>query len=106
MPTFTPAALNTPSDVIDYTATSKVILQISVDSTNLAGSDILNVKLSDNTTGSLVNMVNEDLTVNSVDPLMKSWAIILQSGDNFTMTLEQTAGTLRTFNYAIRSAAL
>jgi hypothetical protein len=99
MSTFTIAALDTPIDVVDYTATDETIVQVTIDTTNLAANDTLNIKMSDNTTGNMIIVENEDFITNPTAPAIKTYMVGLSTGQRFKIIAEQTSGTARSFNY-------
>jgi len=91
--------------VVSFTAVTDCIIQPSLDLTNLQTGDTINVKLSDSTTGTLAVFANDTFGPMADDPLAKGYMVALQKGDVYKMTLSQTAGTIRSFNYAYRVIA-
>lgn len=93
MPIYEPEALNAPETVYSLTLAKAGVVQMFVDTTNLAADDVLNVKVASDITGDMRVAINSDCGVNTRDPLMVSYTFVQNAGKTIQMTLEQTAGT-------------
>lgn len=101
MAEFTPSSLNAPETVFTHTFASKGTAQVYVNGSSLQSGDVLNIKLSTNVTGTAGNAVNASITVNNVDPVEYTGHFSQKAGNTVTLTLEQTAGTLRTVEWEV-----
>lgn len=103
MSTWNAPALNTPELVASYTATGHAIAQLTVDFSTLAGGAVLNIKMADTVTGSLLNFINEDRGYEA--EAGKGYVVILGPGDVLNVTFEQKAGPLAAVKYGLRVMA-
>lgn len=100
MPTFTPGALNAPQN-IDYTATRKCIWQASVDMANMQAGDTLRAIMSHNKTGNMRAYEDESFSDVQTVPGLGTYIVLLDAGDTVRLTLGQTAGVPRSYDYDV-----
>jgi len=104
--TFTPVGLNDPQIVFQETATTKTSYTLYVNVSNLLVGSMLSVSLKSSATASDVQYVYDEIVYGDLTPGqqgIQSIPMILESGDMFTVTLDQLTGSLTTFQWGVIS---
>ena len=100
MATYSPDALNEPES-FTFTADGNALVQVKIDGTNLVGADVLNVQIAIDSTGDNIVYAYTDMGENETEQGWYTPHFIVMDGKTLTLTLEQTAGTVRTIDYSI-----
>jgi hypothetical protein len=100
---FAPIALNTPSIEYTDTSTSKTSYTFYINVSNMQSGDEIEISLKTDTTTTVGTVIFD--TINYTDivnqSILVSIPIIQESGDTFSVTLEQTSGTVRTYEWSV-----
>ncbi len=103
---FSPLALNTPEIVYQDTATTKTSYTLYINVSNLLSGRTLAISIKTSATATDLQYVYDEVVFADLDQGQQgivSIPFILESGDIFTVTLDQTTGSLTTFPWGVIS---
>lgn len=101
--TFAPTTLNDPETIFTNASTKKAMYQFYVNGDELQSGDILEVTITTDTTSTSEIVITDTITIDTIGsaPIALSYPIAQEEDDTYAVTLNQTDGTLRSFDWSV-----